>query len=75
MRILQLANKHLKIVKQSAISIHVLTCDCNKNFNDFTILSKDSSNTKLLIKEGLLIARDKPILNKTVKSITLELFE
>ena len=56
----------------SAISDHLLTCDCNINFDDFTILSKD---IYLLIKESLLISCDKPILNKTVKSFPLELFE
>ena len=66
-----LTNKRLKNIKQSAISDHLLTCDCNINFNDFTILSKDSNNFNLLVKESLLIARDKAILNKTVKSLPL----
>ena len=70
-----LTNKRLKNVKQSAISDHMLTCDCNIYFNDFTILSKDSNNISLLIRESLLIAHDEPILNKTVKSFPLELFE
>ena len=67
-----LTNKRLKNVKQSAISDHLLTCDCNINFDNFTILSKDSNNINLLIKESLLISRDKLILNKTVKSFPLE---
>ena len=75
MGISHLTNKRFKNVKQSAISDHLLTCDCNINFDDFTILSKDSNNINLLIKESLLISRDKPILNKTVKSFSLELFE
>ena len=62
MGISHLTNKRLKNVKQSAISDHLLTCDCNINFDDFTILSKDSNNINLLIKESLLISRDKPIL-------------
>ena len=66
-----LTNKSLKNIKQSAISDHLLTCDCNINFNDFTILSKDSNNFNLLVKESLLIARDKAILNETVKSLPL----
>ena len=68
MGISHLTNKCLKNVKQSAISDHLLTCDCNINFDDFTILSKDSNNINLLIKESLLISHDKPILNKTVPS-------
>ena len=75
MGISHLTSKRLKNVKQSAISDHLLTCGCNINFNGSTILSKDSNNINLLIKESLLISRDKPILNKTVKSFPLDLFE
>ena len=75
MGISHLTNKRLKNVKQLAISYHLLTCDCNINFNDFTILSKDFNNINLLTKESLLIVRDKTILNKTIKSFPLELFE
>ena len=39
------------------------------------ILSKDTNNFKLLIKESLLIAYDNPVLNKTLKSLPLELFK
>ena len=56
--------RHLKNVKQSPISDHMLTCNCNVNGNGFTILSNDSNNFNLLFKESLLIARDKLILNK-----------
>ena len=54
MGISHLTNKRLKNVKQSAISDHMLTCVCNINFNNFTILSKDSNNMNLLIKESLV---------------------
>ena len=75
MRILDLTNKSFKNIKQSFILDHLLTCDCSINFNDFTILSTDSNNFSLLIISVylLVIARDKPILNKTVKSFPLEL--
>ena len=73
MGISHLTKKRLKNVKQSAISDHLLTCDCNINFNDYTILSKDSNNINLLINENLIIARDKPILYKTAESFPLEL--
>ena len=75
MGISHLTNKRLKNVKQSAILDHMLTCECNISFNNFTILSKGSNNINLFTKESLLIARDKPILNKTIKSFPLELFE
>ena len=75
MGISHLTNKRIKNIKQSAISDHLLTCDCNINFDDFTIWSKDSNNINLLVKQSLLVSRDKPIFNKTVKSFPLELFE
>ena len=75
MGISHLKNKRLKNVKESAVSDHLLTCDCNINFDDFTILSKNSNNINLLIKESFAISRNKPILKKTVKSFPLELFE
>ena len=62
--ILHLTNKRLENVKQPAISDHLLTCDCNINFNDFTILSKHANNFNLLIEGGLLIAGDDPFLRK-----------
>ena len=61
MGISHLTNKRLKNVMQSAISDHLLICDCNINFDDFTILSQDSNNINLLIKESLLISLHKPI--------------
>ena len=38
-------------------------------------VQKDCNNINLLIKESLLVARDEPILNETVKSFPLELFK
>ena len=64
MEILHLTNKRLKNVKESAISEFLLTCDCNLNFDDFIILSKDSNNINLLIKESLLISRESFIISR-----------
>lgn len=60
-------------ISQEASKNHLLTCDCNKNFNDFTISSKDSIKFNFLIKESSLAVPDNPILNKTVKLFPLEL--
>ena len=61
-------SKRVSNVKQSIISNHLLTCDCNISFNDFTILSKESSNINLLIEESSLARfRDDLTLNKTFK--------
>ena len=48
MGIPHLPAKRLKNVKQSAISDHLLTCDCKINFDYFIILSKDDNNISLL---------------------------
>ena len=75
MGISNLTGKRLKNVKQSAISDHLLQCNCAINFDDFSILATDCNKFKLLLGENLLIKRDKPILNRTIKSFPLELFD
>ena len=64
MEILHLTNKRLKNVKESVISEFLLTSDCNINFDDFIILSKDFDNINLLIKESLLISRESFIISR-----------
>ena len=49
--------KALKNVKQSAISDHILQCNCAIKFDDFSILATDCNKFKLLLKESLLIQR------------------
>ena len=75
MGISNLKGKHLRNVKQSARSDHLLQCNCTINFDDFDILPAESNKFKLLLRESLLIKRDKPILNTTIKSFPLELFD
>ena len=69
----------LKNVKQSAISNHLLKCNCTINLDDFDIfmdlLDADSNELYLLLRESLLIKRDKPVFNRTIKSSPLELFD
>ena len=69
-----LTGKRVKIVKGSAVSDHLLQCDCTIDFDHFDILASDSNNFRLLIKESLLVKRDKLVLNRTVKSFPLKLF-
>ena len=75
MGISNLTGKRLKNVMQSAICDHLLQCNCTINFDDFYILAAESNKFKLLLRESLLIKRDKPILNRTIKSFPLELFD
>ena len=55
-------------MKESAVSDHRLQCDNVISFENF-------DNFRLLLKESLLIKRDKPILNDTIKSFPLKLFD
>ena len=63
-----LTGKHLKSVRQSAVSSHLLECNCSIDFDHFDILASDANKFRLLIKESLLIKSDQPQLNKTIKS-------
>ena len=75
MGISNLTGKGLKNVKHSAISDHLLQCNCTINFDNFDILAAESNKFKLFLRENLLIKRDKPILSRTAKSFPLELFD
>ena len=55
-----LTGKRLKCVKQSAVSDHLLECNCSIDLNHFDILASDGNKFRLLIKESLLIKRDQP---------------
>ena len=71
-----LTDKKVKIDnnKLTAIQEHLLCCNYSPSFEDFSILTRESNDFKLKIMESLLIARDKPILNKADSSLPLELF-
>ena len=75
MGISSLTGKHLKFVKQSAVFDHLLECNCLIDFDHFEILASDANKFRLLIKKRLLIKRDQPQLNKTIKSFPLKLFD
>ena len=66
--------KHIKNAEESAISDNLLQCDSPITFEDNDILASDSNKFKSLIKEILLIKRDKPVLNRTTKSFRLDFF-
>ena len=66
--------KHIFILFH-IISDHLLQCNCTINLDDFDILAADSYNIKLLLRESLLIKRDKPMLNSALKLFPLEVFD
>ena len=59
---------------RTAVYEHRYNCDHSPSFDNFSILCSDSNDFKLTVKESLLINRDRPLLNKTVTSLPLELF-
>ena len=71
----QLTFKHVKPSAESLIRDHLLFCNHDPSFGDFTILAQGTNNFLLEIKESLLIKRDKPILNKNISSAPLFLFD
>ena len=75
MSISNLTGKHLKCVKQLAVSGHLLECNCSVGFDHFDVLASDVNKFRLLITESLLIKWDQPQLNKTIKSFPLKLFD
>ena len=70
-----LTGKCVKNVKESAVSDQLLQCDCTIDFDHFDILPSDTYSFRLLTKESLLIKRDTPVLNRTVKSFPLKVFD
>ena len=66
-----LTGKRLKNMKDSAVSDHLLQCNCTIDFGHFYVLPTDVSKFNLLVKESLLINRDNPALNRKTKSHSL----
>ena len=62
-------------IYRNLVSDHLLQCNCAIDFDHFDVLASDTNSFRLLIKESLLIKRDKPVLNCTVKSFPLKLFD
>ena len=54
----------------TAIQEHLLFCNHSPSYENFTILTSEENDFKLTLMESILINRDKPLLNKTLKSIT-----
>ena len=65
----------VKNPKKSAIIDHILLEGHNATYDDFSILTTESNEFKLHLKESLLIKRDKPELNRNCYTHPLELFD
>ena len=60
MRVSNLTEKRLENVKDSAVSDHLLQCNCTIDFDHLDTLATDVSNCNILLKNSLLIKRDSP---------------
>ena len=68
-------SKKTKPSKESAICDHLLNCNNIPSFEEFTNLANGNNKFVLGIKESLLFKRDRPILNKNIRSAKLFLFD
>ena len=59
---------------ESSVRDHLLFCNHDPSFDDFTVLVRGTNKFLLEIKENILIKRDKPISNKNISSAPLFLF-
>ena len=68
-----LMGKRVSKNKKSSIKDHCLLSGHVFSFHDFIVLNYGSHKFKRLIKESLVVTKDKPLLNKQLE-LTLELF-
>ena len=61
-------------LKGSTVSDHLLLSNYSQTFESFIVLTKENTQFVLELKETLLIMRDKPSLNKSIRSAPLYLF-
>ena len=69
-----LTKKKVK-AKGSAVINHLLLCNHSPSFENFSVLTKENKKFLLELKESLLIMRDKPSLNRNIRSAPLYLFD
>ena len=61
--------------KSSAVSDHLLLFNHSPSYENFSVLTKENKKFLLELKESLLIMRDKPSLNRSIRSVPLFLFD
>ena len=67
--------KRVKNPQKSAIIDHIVLERHNAMYHDFSILTTESNEFKLHLRESLLIKKDKPELNRSCYTHPLELFD
>ena len=64
-----------KVKPKGLFRDHLLLCKHSPSFENFSILTKENKNFLLELKESLLIMRDKPSLNRSIRSAPLYLLD
>ena len=67
--------KKVKLSAKSPICDQLLFCNYDPSFDDFIILAQGTNTFLLEIKESLLFKYGKPVLNKSISSAPLFLFD
>ena len=67
--------KKSKRSNKSSTRDHILQCNNNPSFDEFTILLHININYLLDIEESLLIKRNKLVLKKSISSANINLFD
>ena len=67
--------KRLKGDDASAIKEYLLFCNHSLDFGDFSFLTINNNDFKVILMDCLLINRDHTPLNKNKQSLSLELFD
>ena len=70
-----LTNKRVQPRKDSAVCHHLLNSNYSPTFEHFSVLCHENKKYFLELKESLLIMRDRPSMNRNVRSAPLHLFE
>ena len=70
-----LTNNRVQTRNDNAVCHHLLICNYSPTFEDFSILNHENKKYLLELKENLLIMRDRPSMNRNVRSAPLYLFE
>ena len=63
----------VQAIQSTSVRDHVLTCQHSPSFDNFEVIEFEPNDFKLTLMESIRINRDKPILNKTIQSLPLEL--
>ena len=69
-----ITNKRVQPRKDSAACHHLLNWNSSPTFEDFSVLCHENKKYLFELKESLLIMRDRPSMNRNVRSVSLSVW-